>query len=137
MSNKITHTGMIESIDDGCLHVRILQASACAGCRVSSHCNASDSREKRIDVEDLHARDHRIGELVTVSTDTRVAGKAEWIAYGLPLILVVVTLIVVLQCFHSEGLAALAALVVLIPYYIGVYLLRNKIARKVRFRLEN
>ena len=46
MSNKIRHEGVIDSIDEGCVHVRILQTSACAACKVAGYCNAAEAKEK-------------------------------------------------------------------------------------------
>ena len=50
MSNKIRHEGVIDSIDEGCVHVRILQTSACAACKVAGYCNAAEAKEKIVDV---------------------------------------------------------------------------------------
>ena len=51
MSQKICHSGIVERIDDGCVHVRIVQTSACAACKVAGYCNAAESKEKIIDVK--------------------------------------------------------------------------------------
>ena len=50
MSTKISHSGIVESIEDGCVKVRIVQTSACAACKVAGYCNAADSKEKSVDV---------------------------------------------------------------------------------------
>lgn len=136
MTGKITHTGIIDSIEGNRIHVRILQASACGACRIAGHCNASDVREKYIDVWDAHASEHRDGEQVVISTDGQTAKRATVIAYVIPLFLMVVTLILVLKLSHSEGAAALAGGGILIPYYLVLFLLRRKISSEVRFQLE-
>lgn len=136
MTGKITHRGIIDSIEGNRIHVRILQASACGACRIAGHCNASDVREKYIDVWDAHASEHRDGEQVVISTDGQTAKRATVIAYVIPLFLMVVTLILVLKLSHSEGAAALAGVGILIPYYLVLFLLRRKISSEVRFQLE-
>ena len=50
MNNKISHSGIIKSITDGCIKVQIVQTSACAACKVSAHCNAAESKIKIVDV---------------------------------------------------------------------------------------
>ena len=50
MNNRISHSGIVDSVVDGCVTVRILQTSAGAACKVASHCNASESKEKLVDV---------------------------------------------------------------------------------------
>jgi sigma-E factor negative regulatory protein RseC len=136
MADKVTHTGIIDSIDGDCIHVRILQASACGACRIASHCNASDTREKYIDVKAPYASKHHVGESVVISTDGHTARRATVIAYVIPLVLMVLTLVLVLRFSHNEGMAALSGIGILIPYYFIVFLLRKKISSEVKFQLE-
>lgn len=134
--NKIKHSGIVDSVEEECVHVRILQSSACSACKVASHCNASETKEKLIDVVDVQAAVYRPGDLVTVVADASVGFRASVLGYLLPLALMVITLVVVLAITHSEGAAALSALGVLIPYYIVLYLLREKMKTKLSFTIE-
>ena len=133
--NKIKHTGIVDKVQEGCVKVRILQSSACSGCKVAAHCNASETKEKMIEVVDSHADTYRPGDHVTIVADASVGFRASLYGYLLPLLVMVLTLIGVLGVTHSEGTAALSALGVLIPYYIGLYLLRNKIKNKLQFEI--
>lgn len=134
--NKIKHSGIVDSVEDECVHVRILQSSACSACKVASHCNASETKEKLIDVADVQAAVYQPGDLVTVVADASVGFRASVLGYLLPLALMVITLVVVLTITRSEGAAALSALGVLIPYYIVLYLLREKMKTKLSFTIE-
>ncbi|MCI1741379.1 MAG: SoxR reducing system RseC family protein [Prevotella sp.] len=136
MADKVTHTGIIDSIDGDRIHVRILQASACGECRIAGHCNASDTREKYIDVKDSNASIHHVGESVVISTDGNTARRATVIAYVIPLILMVLTLVLVLKFSHNEGMAALSGIGILVPYYFVIFLLRKKISSEVKFQLK-
>ena len=77
MSNKIRHEGVIDSIDEGCVHVRILQTSACAACKVAGYCNAAEAKEKIVDVF-CNPRERELlpGQSVTVSASGDVAARA-------------------------------------------------------------
>ena len=67
MDTKISHSGIVESISDGCVQVRILQTSACAACKVAGHCHASESKEKIVDVLNVHDTNRlKVGDSVTV-----------------------------------------------------------------------
>lgn len=134
--NKIKHSGIVDSVEEECVHVRILQSSACSACKVASHCNASETKERLIDVADVQAAVYRPGDLVTVVADASVGFRASVLGYLLPLALMVITLVVVLAITHSEGAAALSALGVLIPYYMLLYLLREKMKTKLSFTIE-
>lgn len=136
MSNKIKHTGIVDEVEGNCIHVRILQSSACSGCKVAAHCNASETKEKVIDVVTADARNYQRGDNVVVVADSAVGFRASLYGYLLPLLLMVVTLIALLAITKSEGIAALSAIGVLVPYYLMVYLLRNQIKNKLNFEIQ-
>ena len=136
MSNKIKHAGVVDGVEGECVRVRILQSSACSACKVAAHCNASETKEKIIDVMDADASHYQKGDQVMVVADTAVGFCASLYGYLLPLILMVVTLVGVLAATHSEGLAALSALGILIPYYVLLFLMRNKLRNRLSFSLE-
>lgn len=136
MSNKIKHNGVVDGVEEGCVRVRILQSSACSACKVAVHCNASETKEKIIEVQVADVDRYQRGDSVIVVADTAVGFRASLYGYLLPLILMVVSLVAVLKITQSEGYAAMSALGILIPYYIGLYLLRNKLRNKLSFSLE-
>lgn len=136
MSNKIKHNGVVDGVEEGCVRVRILQSSACSACKVAAHCNASETKEKIIEVQVADADRYQRGDSVIVVADTAVGFRASLYGYLLPLILMVVSLVAVLKITQSEGYAAMSALGILIPYYIGLYLMRNKLRNKLSFSLE-
>ena len=75
MSQKISHSGIVERIDDGCVHVRIVQTSACAACKVAGYCNAAESKEKIIDVYCDSVAAYQVGQQVVVgSSEGAVVG---------------------------------------------------------------
>ena len=136
MNQRITHSGVVDSVEDGCVHVRIVQTSACAACKVASYCNAAESKEKRIDVYCDSVAAYKTGQQVTVSTSGQVAARALLWAFGVPFVLLMVVLVLVLLLTGNEGWAALSALAALIPYYIILWLLRDKMREQLAFRIE-
>ena len=136
MSNKIKHSGVVEKIMDDCIQVRIVQTSACAACKVAGYCNASESKEKLIDV--YHADSHRlnVGDAVTVTASTEVATHALLLGFGLPFVVMVTVLVIVLQTTGNEGRSALSGLLALVPYYAVLYLFRNRLRDKLSFSIE-
>ena len=121
----------------GCVKVRILQTSACAACKVAAHCNASESKEKIVDVYCDNSRQYKIGDSVQVCASYSVANRALLLGFGLPLLILVVVLLMTLKLTANEGIAALAALLALIPYYFGVWLFRGHIRKKLSFTIES
>ena len=136
MGNKISHSGFIESIEDGCVHVRIVQTSACAACKVAGYCNASESKEKVVDVYCDNASYFSVGQAVTVMASQQVAAHALLLGFGLPFVVLVGVLVFILLLTGNELWAALGGLAALIPYYAVLYLMRNRIRDKLSFWIE-
>ena len=137
MSTKISHSGIVESISEGCVQVRILQTSACAACKVAGHCNASESKEKIVDV--LNVRDTsrlKVGDSVIVCASRDVANRALLLSFGVPFLILVSVLLIMLKLVSDEGLAAVTALLALVPYYLVLYLMRDRIQQKLAFSIE-
>ena len=136
MSNKIKHSGVVENILGDSVQVRIVQTSACAACKVAGYCNASESKEKLVDVYHVDTRNLRVGDVVTVTASTQVAAQALLLSFGLPLVVLVAVLIAVLLITGNEGAAALSGLAALVPYYAVLFLFRNRIRDKLSFSIE-
>lgn len=136
MSNKIKHSGFVENILGDSVQVRIVQTSACAACKVAGYCNASESKEKLVDVYHADTRNLRVGDVVTVTASTQVAAQALLLGFGLPFVVLVAVLIAVLLITGNEGAAALSGLGALVPYYAVLFLFRNRIRDKLSFSIE-
>ena len=136
MHTKISHSGIIESIAEECVKVRILQESACAACKVAGHCNASESKEKIVEVFCHNTSDYSKGQKVVVCASRDVANKALLLSFGVPFLILVVVLVLMLKLLGDEGIAALSCLLALMPYYLILYLFRSRIRRDMSFYIE-
>ena len=136
MNHIIRHSGVVESIEDGCVHIRITQTSACAACKVAGYCNAAESKEKIIDVYCDDVAAYSIGQAVVVTTTGQVAARALLWGFGFPFLLLVVVLFLTWLLTAHESWAALCALASLIPYYIVLWLMRDKMSQQLAFSIE-
>lgn len=136
MSQKISHAGVIESIEGDSIKVRIVQTSACAACKVAGHCNAAESKVKIVDVVGADATRYQLGQEVVVWASKDVANKALVLGFGLPFLLMIAVLVIVLHVTDNEGVAALSALGSLLLYYGLLWLRRDSIQRGISFRIE-
>lgn len=138
MSHQIKHAGVVESVEEGCVRVRILQTSACAECKVAGHCHASESKEKIVDVYQVPTTmDLKPGLQVVVCASASVATHALILSFGIPFLLLVGVILLMTLLGFNEAWAALAGLVAMIPYYIILYLLRGRLREKLAFTLED
>lgn len=137
MSNKIKHSGIVNSVSEGCVTVRILQTSACAQCKIAEHCNSSESKEKIIEVRNTDNMKHlKVGDTVTVMESMHVAISALLIGFGLPLLILLVILFSVYVATGKEAFASVCAIGALVPYYIGVWLFRGYLRDRMSFEIE-
>ena len=132
MQNTIEHQGVIIKIDDKFAHVKIEQTSACASCHVKSMCGASEKAEKVIDA---HISDStlKVGDQVTVIGQKSLGIQAILLAYVLPFMLIVSVLFIANTFTTNEIVIGTCALASLIPYFIILRLMRNKIQAKFQF----
>ena len=137
MNNKISHSGIIHSITDGCIRVQIVQTSACAACKVASHCNAAESKVKIVDVLSRDTSGYQVGQEVTVWASKDVANRALMLGFGVPFLLLICVLMIALKLIGNEGIAALVALGSLVPYYLALWVMKDRIQRQISFNLEN
>lgn len=137
MADIIKHRGIVENIKGSHVQVRIVQTSACSACSVKGHCNASESKEKLIDVFDVKASSYRVGEEVMLYGTTSMGMQAVWLAFGVPFLVLLITLFVAMRLTDGDELkSALIALLALVPYYLIIYVCRNKLSKKFSFTLE-
>ena len=137
MANRISHSGIIDSIEGDSVKVRIVQTTACAACKVASHCNASESKVKIVDVFGCDTAKYNKGQEVVVWASRNVVSKALLLGFGMPLLLLIAVLVVVLYLTDNEGVAALVALASLIPHYLILWLCKDRIRQQVSFKIEN
>ena len=134
--NTISHEGIIHAVTDECVKVKILQTSACAACKVHGHCSAAESKEKIIEVKNNTPTTYQVGDKVIITMGKEEGRDAVILAFIVPFVLMVGVLMIVLYFSKNEALAALLGIGTLLPYYILLYLLKDKITRKFSFKLE-
>lgn len=137
-SNKISHSGVIDSIAGNNVKVRIVQSSACSGCKISAHCSSAESKEKIIDVFVADSGLYYVGQEVNVIASASVGLQAVLYGFALPTIILLLTIIACLKCISMpEAVSAIIGIGALVPYYLILYFLRNKMRKTLLFYIEN
>ncbi|MDR2916757.1 MAG: SoxR reducing system RseC family protein [Tannerella sp.] len=131
----IRHQGKVERIEKHKVYVRIEQKAACSDCHAKSVCLASDKKDKIIEVND-NSGCYSLQEDVIISARSSMGLFAVIIAFAIPLILVIVSLIAGMNTSGNEVIGGLVGLSVLIPYYFILYLFRDKLKKKFIFTLS-
>lgn len=135
MSESIEHNGVVDRIEGNVVFVRIVQQSACSGCHAQSMCSASDSKEKIIEVVD-NSGQFKIGEGVKICGQSSLGLQAVVLAFVIPLVLVVLAIAVGTGLQWKDTISGLCGLLLLLPYYIMLYVLRDRLKRRFIFTLK-
>lgn len=135
LCNIITHQGIVENISGSQVSVRIIQTSACSTCSAKGHCSSADSKEKVIEITDTSSV-WKVGDEVTIIGATSMGMQAVFLAFVIPLFLLILGLFVFKTVLHSELYGALAALAVLVPYYYIIWLNRTRLKQKFSFTIK-
>lgn len=135
MSKRIYHDGIVEKIDGNSIFVRIIQQSACSGCHAQALCTASEKKDKIIEITDTPGA-YRPGEKVRICGRSSLGLQAVFLAFVVPLILIVVALITGNHRQWTDTASATTCLILLGAYYGLLYLLRDKLGKRFTFTLE-
>ena len=132
----ISHEGIVTKITNDELEIKILAQSACAACHAKSACGMGEQAEKFLTVPRPKDKEFTINQKVNVRMAIGQGNKAAVLAYLIPIILLLAVLFVCLGLGVNEGLSALLSTVALIPYYIILYLKRDKLKKQFLYIIE-
>ena len=137
MEDSVYHQGIIENISDGRLTVRILQESACSSCKVKKLCSSSESKEKLIDVSVADCNRYSVGQNVVVYSTLSMGMKAVVIAFAIPALILILGIYIPVSFLNiSESASIGISLSLLAIYYFVVWMLNDKIAKVITFKLK-
>ncbi len=130
----IQRWGILKAIAEHECMVEIQQTAACQSCQAFQICQVnSESRKKTIKVPKPDF-ELAVGQKVRVEETISQSFKAVWLAYALPLCLMILALFIGVK-WGNEIIGAVSALAVLVIYYPLLRLFRKRIDNKFSFRL--
>ncbi len=124
-TDAITHTGKIKEVEGGKAVVSIISKASCISCSLNSVCSASDVKEKEVVVDVVPGLQLTPGKEVTVELSQSAGTWAVLLGYFFPFLVLLGGLLLFLQLGWDQGLAGLAAIGLLVPYYTLLYLLKG------------
>lgn len=136
MGHRISHEGIITSINEDEVQVKILSKSSCGSCNIKGACNMSEMQEKIITIPTPKDKNLSIGQEVKISMGLGQANRAVIFAYVIPLIILVAMIFILSTLKIEEGLNALISIGTLIPYYMILFLFRNRLKRKFKYEIH-
>ena len=135
-TETISHPGIIQKLTDDKVFVKIMAMSACVSCQAKGMCSVSEVEEKVVEVKRDPSREFKPGEQVTVSMRRSLGTYAVLLGYVVPFFLLIGVLAGVLFITGNEGLAGLSGILILVPYYWGLYIYRKKLKDTFNFMID-
>ena len=133
---NISHEGVITRITDDELEIKIIAQSACAACHAKSACTMSDQAEKILTVPKPEGKEFSLMQKVKVTMAVSQGNRAAVLAYLIPILLLLAALFICLGLGMGEGWSALVSIAVLIPYYLILYLRKDRLQKRFEYTVE-
>lgn len=135
-NREISHRGRVLEVTPQFTTVEIISESACSACHAKGLCSLSDSKVKTVLVPASGWDRFSPGDEVNVILKLTMGYKAVWLAYVIPLFVLVAVLLALCAFGVDELHAGLIAIGTVALYYFVIFLLRNKLNNQYIFKLE-
>lgn len=131
----IEQKGIVEEINHHRVKVRIQPEAACGGCHAKGLCSVFGSVDRIIEVYD-QSQPLSPGDPVNIAISRGMGNKAVFLGYLVPFLLFIAVLILTTSMGVREWVSGVSSLASLIPYYIILYLFRDRLNRTITFTLK-
>lgn len=136
MAEEIFHEGRIVEITPDFTTVEIVSESACSSCHAKGLCSLGESKTKAIQVPTRGWDNYQVGDEVTVTLKASMGHKAVWIAYMIPLALLIAVLLILSGCGVGELASGLWALGAVAVYYLFIRLFGKRLKNEYIFNIK-
>ena len=132
----VSHSGKVLSADPQFITVEIVSESACGSCHAKGLCGVGEQKVKQVTVPTPVAPFYEVGEEVYVDLKASMGHKAVWIAYALPLVVLLAVLGILLKAGAGELAAGLGGIAAVAVYYLCIWLLRDRLRDQYIFTIR-
>ena len=136
MNESVSHRGKVVSITPQSTLVAILQHAACGECHAAGLCGMADLAEKTVEVPTDPYAAYGVGDEVEVVLKASMGMKAVWLAYAIPLVILLCVILGLIGLGVAEVPAALAGVAAIGIYYLALYLLRDRLKNDYVFTIK-
>ena len=136
MSESISHKGKIVSITPQVTTVAFVQHGACSECHAAGLCSMGDVAEKVVELPTDPYNKHAVGDEVEVLLKASMGFKAVWLAYFLPLVVLLAVALGLIALGVGEVAAGLAGVGAVALYYGVLWLLRDRLRNEYIFTIQ-
>lgn len=132
----VSHKGRVVAADTEKVTVEIVSESACAACHAKGLCSLGEQKVKTVEVPASGWNPMNVGDEVEVLLKSSMGHKAVWVAYMIPLLVLVLTIFVCGAAGLGELACGLAAIGAVALYYFVIWLLRDRLRNEYIFTIK-
>jgi positive regulator of sigma E activity len=132
-AHYLEHVGLVTDTQNGMVKISLI-GSGCSACH-KSLCMLGDSKAKEVEISS-NTNQFKAGDEVIVKINTASGYRAVALLYIIPFILMMLSLAGVSHLGYNEGISGISSLLILIPYYGVIYLLKSNLKSQCRIDIE-
>lgn len=134
--DSVSHKGKVIKMTPQTTTVAILQHGACSECHAAGLCGMADIAEKAVEVATDPYASYGVGDEVEVVLKASMGMKAVWLAYFIPLLILLAVILGLIALGVGEVVAGLAGIGAALLYYLGLYLMRDRLKNEYVFTIQ-
>lgn len=136
MKADVSHKGRVVRMTPQVTTVAIEQHSACSQCHAAGLCGMADVAEKAIEVPTDPYAKYGVGDEVEVLLKASMGMKAVWLAYFVPLVILLVAILGLIALGAGEVVAGLSGIGAVALYYLLLWLFRERLQNEYVFTIK-
>lgn len=137
MKGQIDHIGKVVSITPQTTTVAFVSHAACSSCKVAALCGMSEAEEKALQLPTDPYATYSVGDEVKIVLKATMGFKAVWLAYFLPLLLLLAVSLGLILGGVGELAAGLSGIGAVALYYLALYFFREKLQNEYVFTIQS
>ena len=136
MSESISHKGKIVKITPQVTTVAFVQHGACSECHAAGLCSMGDVAQKVVELPTDPYNKHAEGDEVEVLLKASMGFKAVYLAYLVPLVILLAAILGLMSLGVGEVVAGLSGIAAVGVYYLLLWLFRSRLQTEYVFTIK-
>ena len=133
--DSVSHRGKVIKMTPQTTTVAILQHGACSECHAAGLCGMADIAEKAVEVATDPYAGYGVGDEVEVLLKASMGMKAVWLAYFIPLLILLAVILGLIALGLPEVVSGLIGIAAIGIYYLLLYLFRDRLKKEYIFTI--
>lgn len=136
MKGDVSHKGRVVRITPQITTVAIEQHSACSACHAAGLCGMADVAEKAVELATNPYASYKVGDEVDLVLKASMGMKAVWLAYFIPLLVLLAVILGLIALGVGEVAAGLSGIGATGVYYFLLWLFRDRLRNEYVFTIK-